>query len=78
MFYTTASDALVSPHLRFGRWENMVMEGLVKTVYANPSYMKQNCQTPITSAIDDLGVYEITFLDIENAGQCKLHTLFHI
>jgi hypothetical protein len=77
MFYTTASDALVSPHLRFGRWENMIMEGLVKTAYANPSYMK-NCQTPITSAIDDLDVSEITCLDIENAGQCKFHTLFHI
>jgi hypothetical protein len=55
----------------------MIMEGLVKTAYANPSYMK-NCQTPITSAIDDLDVSEITCLDIENAGQCKFHTLFHI
>jgi len=76
MFYTTASDALVSPHLRFGHWDNMVMEGLVKTIYANPSYMKKSCPTPITPNIDS-DFSEVTCLDIENAGQCKLdHHLY--
>lgn len=66
--YTTASDALVSPHLRFGTWDHMVMQGLVKTSYANPFYIEKNCQTPITPAID-ANASETTCLDVENAGQ---------
>jgi hypothetical protein len=71
MFYTTASDALVSPHLPFGYWDNILIEGVVKTIYANPLYMKKNCQTPITADVDS-DFSEIPCLDIENAGQCKL------
>jgi len=70
MFYTTASDALVSPHLGFGHWDSKIMDGLVKTVYANPSYMRENCQTPITPIVDP-EYAEVTCLDIDHAGQCE-------
>jgi hypothetical protein len=30
-FYTTASDALVSPHLKYGKWENKEIAGFVQT-----------------------------------------------
>jgi hypothetical protein len=70
MLYTTASDALVSPKLKFGSWEDINMQGLVQTSYANPTFIKKNCQTPITTD-EDPGNAALTCLSIENAGQSK-------
>jgi hypothetical protein len=69
VFYTTASDALVSPHLKYGRWKSQEMWGLVQTSYANQNYIMENCQTPITTAIDDLADAGDTCLAMEHAGQ---------
>jgi hypothetical protein len=52
MFYTTASDSLVAPHLKFGKWENKMMYGLVQASYANPDFITANCRTPITLEMD--------------------------
>ncbi|APA07965.1 hypothetical protein sscle_03g027350 [Sclerotinia sclerotiorum 1980 UF-70] len=68
MFYTTASDAIVSPSLQFGKWESVVMKGLVKTSYGNPTYVGQNCQTPISTAMDQL-YSASTCVDIDHAGE---------
>ncbi|KAH9208642.1 hypothetical protein DL95DRAFT_373071 [Leptodontidium sp. 2 PMI_412] len=68
MFYTTASDALVSPHLKFGKWENKEMVGLVRASYANPSYINQNCKTPISTIVDPENA-GLTCLSVEYAGQ---------
>ncbi|KAI9646576.1 hypothetical protein NHQ30_004571 [Ciborinia camelliae] len=68
MFYTTASDALVSPSLQFGKLERAVMQGLVKTSYANPFYVNQNCHTPISKAIDP-DYSASTCVDIDHAGE---------
>jgi hypothetical protein len=69
MFYTTASDALVSPHLKYGKWESQEMWGLVQASYANQNYIMENCQTPITAAIDDATDAGDTCLSMEHAGQ---------
>jgi hypothetical protein len=70
MFYTTASDSLVSPHLKYGKSENKLMWGLVKASYANPLYIESTCQTPITMAFDsDAGT---TCLSVQHAGQGEL------
>lgn len=45
--YTTASEALVQPSLRFTPWENKLMQGLVKTTFSNALYLADQCQTPI-------------------------------
>lgn len=68
IFYTTASDALVSPHLKYGHWETKPMEGVVKASYANPEYIAKTCQTPITAAIDSQYA-GTTCLSVEHAGQ---------
>jgi hypothetical protein len=68
ILYTTASDALVSPKLKFGDWTSIQMQGLVRTSYANPDFIKKNCQTPITIAEDPENA-GLTCADIENAGQ---------
>jgi hypothetical protein len=68
MLYTTASDALVSPKLKFGGWTNIELQGLVRTSYANPFFIEQSCQTPITTAEDPANA-ALTCLAIENAGQ---------
>ena len=67
-FYTTASDALVSPHLKYGKWENKIMWGLVQASYANPYYIEDNCQTPITTTLDP-HYAATTCLSIEHAGE---------
>lgn len=52
MLYTTASESLVQPYLRYGSWERGAMQGLVKASPANPMYLAANCGTPIKSTED--------------------------
>lgn len=68
MFYTTASDALVSPHLKYGKWEDKLLYGLVQASYANPEFIKQKCPTPIKVAVD-AQYAGLTCLALEHAGQ---------
>lgn len=69
MLYTTASDAMVSPKLKFDDWENVVMEGLVTMSYGNSIAIKKNCLTPI-SADEDSNSGE-TCISIEHAANCE-------
>lgn len=70
MLYTTASDALVSPKLKFGDWTNIEMQGLVRTSYANSIFISESCQTPIPT-MEDPDNAGLTCLAMENAGQSK-------
>lgn len=45
MFYTTASDAMVSPKLKYGNWVHQELQGFVRTSYANAGYLSQSCQS---------------------------------
>ncbi|TVY42651.1 hypothetical protein LSUB1_G003795 [Lachnellula subtilissima] len=77
MFYTTASDALVSPHLKFGGWEHKLMYGSVQSSYANPNFIKANCQTPITAIMDPVeGGNECIALDY--AGQAYHNSIAYM
>jgi hypothetical protein len=38
---------VVTPVLKFGPWEPKTVYGLVKTSFANPDYLSQQCATPI-------------------------------
>jgi hypothetical protein len=73
MLYTTASDALVSPKLKYGSWEDRVMQGLVQTSYANSTFVSMNCKTPITT-YQDSEFSASTCLQIESAGQGKQYS----
>ncbi|ETS82222.1 hypothetical protein PFICI_07224 [Pestalotiopsis fici W106-1] len=53
IFYTTASDAMVTPKLIFGDWEHRAISGRVKASYANPYYVLDSCTTPINKTIDE-------------------------
>ncbi|KAI8959863.1 hypothetical protein F5Y11DRAFT_331774 [Daldinia sp. FL1419] len=68
LFYTTASDAMVSPKLMFGRWENRELEGLVKASYANPFYVQKACATPIDLNLDPKSAAP-SCLDVQYSGQ---------
>ncbi|KAG7147543.1 hypothetical protein HYQ46_003598 [Verticillium longisporum] len=35
-FYTTASEAMITPKIKFGGWEHKVLQGHVRSQYANP------------------------------------------
>ena len=67
-FYTTAAEALVSPKLRLGPVKAGIFQGKVAASWANPLYLSQQCQTPISNTMDP-GVYGSTCLQIEHAGQ---------
>ncbi|KAG4288381.1 hypothetical protein FPRO06_06033 [Fusarium proliferatum] len=42
-FYTTASDAMVSPKLKSGSWEHKELVGYVRASYANAAYVREDC-----------------------------------
>ncbi|RAK94906.1 uncharacterized protein BO80DRAFT_420118 [Aspergillus ibericus CBS 121593] len=68
MLYTTAAEALVSPSLVMGPVEHRVLQGNVSTQYSNTYYLEDECQTPITSAIDPTD-WNATCLAMEMAGR---------
>lgn len=42
-FYTTASDAMVAPKLRYASWESRKLEGYVRSSYGNTEYIMSQC-----------------------------------
>ena len=52
MTYTTASDALIVPILRFSKTESQLMYGKVSTSFANSDSVMNNCKTPISTKTD--------------------------
>ncbi|KAF2272791.1 uncharacterized protein EI97DRAFT_405417 [Westerdykella ornata] len=64
--YTPAATAVVQPMLKEGHWDGRVFEGQVMTDFANVTYVKQLCATPIQS---DAEAGQSTCLQIEHAGQ---------
>ncbi|KAI0164399.1 hypothetical protein GGR52DRAFT_582154 [Hypoxylon sp. FL1284] len=68
IFYTTASDAMVSPKLKFGSWETRELDGLVRATYANPYYIKKTCTTPIDKTLDPYNSGP-SCLDVQYSGQ---------
>lgn len=68
IFYTTASDAMVTPKLVFGQWEYQELHGLVKASYANPYYVQDSCTTPINKTLDEWNAGP-SCLDVSYSGQ---------
>ncbi|KAI0134436.1 hypothetical protein BJ170DRAFT_200100 [Xylariales sp. AK1849] len=68
IFYTTASDAMVSPKLVFGNWEYQELRGSVKASYANPFFVQETCTTPINKTIDEYNAAP-SCLDVYFSGQ---------
>ncbi|XXH03395.1 Myo-inositol-1-phosphate synthase [Hypoxylon texense] len=68
MFYTTASDAMVSPKLKYGDWESRELDGLVRASYANPFYIQTACTTPIDKVMDPNNSAP-SCLDVQYSGQ---------
>ena len=52
MLYTTASDALVTPKLQFGKVEGRLIYGQVSTSFANAKSVADLCPTPIQEKDD--------------------------
>ncbi|KAI1850744.1 hypothetical protein JX266_004026 [Neoarthrinium moseri] len=68
IFYTTASDAMVTPKLIFGGWEYQEMRGLVKASYGNPYFVQDTCTTPINKTLDEWNSAP-SCLDVYYSGQ---------
>ncbi|KAK5105095.1 hypothetical protein LTS08_001369 [Lithohypha guttulata] len=68
-FYTTASEALVAPKLKYGRNETVILFGQVRAGYANSVYLREHCETPITERMDaDAVARGNTCLQFDYAG----------
>ncbi|KAL8371680.1 hypothetical protein RB595_001468 [Gaeumannomyces hyphopodioides] len=65
-FYTTASDAMVSPRLGFGNWGQRTLTGQIAASYANPDYMRKQCKTPVRG--DDVASSGESCLNIHFSG----------
>jgi hypothetical protein len=68
-FYTTASEAMVTPKIKFGDWEKTVLEGRIKFTYANPLAVSKSCTTPLR----DMDPAEAggACLNVQYSGQCE-------
>ena len=67
MIYTTASDALVTPILKFSEIEHQILYGKVSTSFANSKYMMNHCNTPIQPAGDQY--HGMDCMQMEYMGQ---------
>lgn len=66
-FYTTASDAMVSPKLKYGEWESKELSGYVRASYANAEYVKESCPSLI-DVKDDINSPE-SCMNVQFSGQ---------
>lgn len=66
--YTTASSALVTPVLQFGKHHHRLIYGKVSTSFANSGYIMDQCKTPISPSIDPDNSGQ-TCISIEHPGQ---------
>lgn len=53
VLYTTASDALVAPKLKWGKPEMIVMKNYAMASYGNVQFVKQSCHLPDGLLADD-------------------------
>ncbi|KAK2615459.1 hypothetical protein N8I77_002210 [Diaporthe amygdali] len=67
MLYTTASDTMVRPKLRFSGWEEKYLDSYVMASYANAEYVKATCSTPISTELDPLSSGE-SCLGVQYSG----------
>ncbi|ROV98160.1 hypothetical protein VPNG_08597 [Cytospora leucostoma] len=58
MLYTTASDSMIRPKLRFTGWESRNLKAYVRSAYANPAYVENSCATPVSYQMDPLAAGE--------------------
>lgn len=69
MLYTTASDTMVRPKLRFSSWHDTDLESFVVASYANAAYAKESCSTPISTDFDTDAAGE-SCLGVQYSGDC--------
>ena len=68
MVYTTASDALVAPKLKFGKVTHRALYGKVSTSFANTFVIMARCTTPIQEMTDQVD-YQKTCIQLEHSGE---------
>ena len=65
--YTTSSDALVAPKLKYGDWESKELQGYVRSSYANAGYASQSCPSLLDA--DDKLHSDESCLNVQFSGQ---------
>jgi len=70
MLYTTASDALVSPKLKFGRQEQRTLQSYAIASYSNLPFIRESCLIPIGEDMDASS--NDACLAVSLSGACEL------
>lgn len=66
-FYTTASDAMVAPKLKYGNWEQKELSGHIRASYANAQWVKAVCPSLLQD--EDEQYAAESCLNIQFSGQ---------
>ncbi|KAF5027490.1 hypothetical protein F66182_415 [Fusarium sp. NRRL 66182] len=66
-FYTTASDAMVAPKLKYGSWDSRELSGYVRSSYANAQYVSSDCAY-LFDLDDDIHAAE-SCMNVQFSGQ---------
>ena len=66
-FYTTASDAMVAPKLKYGEWESKELSAHIRASYANPEWVKMVC--PSVLGDEDEQYAAESCMNIQFSGQ---------
>lgn len=67
MLYTSAAAALVQPQLIAGKWHDRVLQGFVRSSFANLNHIAEDCYIPIPLA-EDPDEHNDTCSSIEHAA----------
>lgn len=67
MLYTSAAAALVQPQLIAGKWHERVLQGIVRSSFANPIHIAEDCFIPVPLK-DDPEHHNETCSSLEHAA----------
>ncbi|KAM3510501.1 hypothetical protein MY11210_005851 [Beauveria gryllotalpidicola] len=66
-FYTTASDAMVAPKIKYGAWRNRTLSGYVRSSYANSEFVSLSCPTMLKD--EDKQEAALSCMDVMVSGE---------
>ncbi|KAF7563202.1 hypothetical protein G7046_g905 [Stylonectria norvegica] len=66
-FFTTASDAMISPKLKYGAWETKELSGYIRASYANVGYVSDTC--PSLTDSNDKDHSDESCMNVQFSGQ---------
>lgn len=77
-FYTTASDAMVAPKLKYGSWEHKTLSGYVRASYANAKYIRLSCPAMLTAEDEENAASACTEVMVSGESYRNLQSFMQV